>query len=94
MCFSTRKSKTHSRHSNNNYSFRTLTNTATWLTGFTVRVAKAKRHADAVMVRVGQVRGLDKLGNHATDEAADFGRRRVDPAVIDALTNLSGGCRR
>ena len=50
----------------------------------TVRVAKVKGHADAEMVRVGQVRELDYLGNDAADEAADFGRRRVDPGVIDA----------
>ena len=55
----------------------------------TDRVTKVKGHADAEMVRVGQVRELDKLGNDAVDEAADFGRRRVDPAVIDARRNLS-----
>ena len=49
-----------------------------------------KGHADTDMVRVGQVRELDKLGNGAADEAADFGRRRVDPSVIDARRNLSG----
>ena len=42
------------------------------------------------MVRVGQVRELDKLGNDAADEAADIGRQRVDHAVIDACRNLSG----
>ena len=36
----------------------------------------------------------DKLGNDAADEAADFGRRRVRPAVIDARRNLSGVCGR
>ena len=36
-----------------------------------------KRHADEGMVRDGRVRKLDRLGNNATDEAADFGRRRV-----------------
>ena len=35
--------------------------------------------------------GLDRLGNDAADEAADFGRRRVGQAVIDAR-NLSGVC--
>ena len=34
------------------------------------------------------------LGNTAADEAADFGRRRVGPAVIDARRNLSGVCGR
>ena len=34
--------------------------------------------------------GRTKLGNDAADEAADFGRRRVSPAVIDARRNLSG----
>ena len=60
----------------------------------TVRVTKVKGHVDAEMVRLGQVRELDKLGNDAADEAADFGRRRVDPAVVDARRNLSGVCRR
>ena len=61
----------------------------------TVRVTKVKGHADAEMVRVGQVRELDKLGNDAADEAADFGRQRVDPAVTDArrtcLVYVGGG---
>ena len=34
------------------------------------------------------------LGNDAADEAADFGRRMVGPAVIDARRNLSGVCSR
>ena len=59
-----------------------------------VRVTKVKGHADAETVQVGQVRELDKLGNDAADEAADFGRRRVDHAVIDARRNLSGACER
>ena len=42
----------------------------------------------------GQVRELDRLGNNSADEAADFGRRRVGPAVIDARRNLSGVCGR
>ena len=33
---------------------------------------------------------LTGLGNDAADEAADFGRRRVGHAVIDARRNLSG----
>ena len=37
---------------------------------------------------------LPYLGNDAADEAADFGRRRVSPAVIDARRNLSGVCGR
>ena len=60
----------------------------------TVRVTKVKGHGDVEMVRVGQVRELDKLGHDAADEAADFGRRRVDPAVIDATGKLCGVCRR
>ena len=32
------------------------------------------------------------MGNDAADEAADFGRRRVGHAVIDARRNLSGVC--
>ena len=46
------------------------------------------------MVSDGRVRELDRLGNNAADETADFGRRKVSPAVIDARRNLSGGCGR
>ena len=60
----------------------------------TVRVTKVKGHADEEMVRVGQVREIDGIGNDAADEAADFGRLRVDPAVLDARRTLSGVCRR
>ena len=60
----------------------------------TVRISKVKGHADDGMVFHGQVRREDKLGNDAADEAADFGRRRVGPAVIDARRNLSGVCGR
>ena len=60
----------------------------------TVRITKIKGHADEGMVLEGRVRELDRLGNNAADEAADFGRRRVDPAVIDARRNLSGVCGR
>ena len=42
------------------------------------------------MVLDGRVRQLDKVGN----DAADFGRRRVGHAVIDARRNLSGVCGR
>ena len=41
-----------------------------------------------------RAREIDRLGNDAADEAADFGRRRVGPAVIDARRNLSGVCGR
>ena len=34
------------------------------------------------------------MGNNAADEAADFGRRRVGNAVIEARRNLSGVCGR
>ena len=37
---------------------------------------------------------LDRLGNDAADEAADLGRRRVGPAVVDARRTLSGVCAR
>ena len=46
------------------------------------------------MFQHGQVRREDRLGNDATDEAADIGRRRVSLAVIDARRNLSGVCSR
>ena len=50
-----------------------------------------KGHADDGMVLDGRVRELDRLGNDAADEAADFGRRRVGPAVVDVRRNLSRG---
>ena len=60
----------------------------------TVRISKVKGHADEGMVLHGRVREEDRLGNDAADEAADFGRRRVSPAVIDARRNMSGVCSR
>ena len=59
-----------------------------------VRVSKVKGHADDGMILHGRVRREDKLGNDAANEAADLGRRRVSPAVIDARRNLSGVCSR
>ena len=56
----------------------------------TVRVTEVKGHADEDMVREGGVRQLDRIGNSAADEADDFGRRRVDFAVIDACRNFAG----
>ena len=46
------------------------------------------------MDRDGGVRELDRLGNDAAGDAADFGRRRVDFPVINARRNLSGVCGR
>ena len=60
----------------------------------TVCVSKVKGHADDGMVQHGQVRREDRLGNDAADEAADFGRRRVSPVVIDARRNFSWVCGR
>ena len=60
----------------------------------TVRISKVEDHADEGTVLDGRVREVDRLGNNAADEAADFGRRRVSPAVIDARRNLSGVCGR
>ena len=60
----------------------------------TVKVSKVKGHADDGMVVDGRVRDLDRLGNNAADEAADFGRRRVPVHVIDARRNLVGVCNR
>ena len=56
----------------------------------TVRISKVKGHADLAMVLHGLVREFDRIGNNAADEAADFGRRRVGNAVIDARRNWSG----
>ena len=55
---------------------------------------EVKGHADEGVVSDGRVRELDRLGNNAADEAADFGLRRVSPAVLDARRNLSGVCGR
>ena len=60
----------------------------------TVRITKVQGHADDAMVLNGRVREDDRLGNDAADEAADFDRRRVGHAVIDARRNLSGVCGR
>ena len=59
-----------------------------------VRLSKVNGHADEGMVLDGRARDIDRLGNDAADEAADFGRRRVGNAVIDARRNLSGVCGR
>ena len=55
-----------------------------------MRVTKVKGHADDDMVQAGRVHEFDWVGNNAADEAADFGRRRVGFAVIDARRNFSG----
>ena len=60
----------------------------------TVRITKVKGHADEGVVLDGRVREVDRLGNDAADEAADFGRRSVGNAVIDARRNLSAVCGR
>ena len=57
----------------------------------TVRVTEVKGHADQEMVQAGRVRDLDRIGNNAAD---DFGRQRVDFAVIDARRDLSDVCGR
>ena len=60
----------------------------------TVRITKDKGHGEEGMVLDGRVREIDRLGNDAADEAADFGRRRVGNAVFDARRNLCGVCGR
>ena len=60
----------------------------------TVRITKVKGHADDGMVLDGRVREIDRLGNNAADEAADFGRGEVGNAVMDSRRNLSGVCGR
>ena len=57
----------------------------------TVRVTKVKGLADEAMVRDGRVRDLDRVGNNAADDAADYGRRRVPVAVIAPLEMLRFG---
>ena len=46
------------------------------------------------MVREHRVREQDRVGNDRAGEAADFGRRRAEPRVIDGRRNLAGVCRR
>ena len=60
----------------------------------TVRISKVRGHSDEGMVLDGRVGELYRLVNDAADEAADFGRRSVGNAVIDARRNLSGVCGR
>ena len=60
----------------------------------TVQITKVKGHVDEGMVLDGRVGKVDKLGNDAADEAADFGRRRVGNAFKGARRNLSAVCRR
>ena len=60
----------------------------------TVKTSKVKGHADEGMVLDGRVRDLDRLGNKAADEAADFGRSTVPVHVVDARRNFSGICSR
>ena len=57
-------------------------------------MTEVKGHAEEDMVRRGQVRELDREGKNRADEAADWGRRRVSPHVIDARRNLFGVCER
>ena len=56
------------------------------------QVSKVKGHADESMVRDGRVRMLDKIGNDLADRAADFGRRRVPPAIIDCERMVHSAC--
>ena len=60
----------------------------------TVKISKVKGHADDGVVLDGRVQDLDRLGNNAADDPADFGRRRVPVHVIDARRNLVGVCNR
>ena len=63
-----------------------------WLRGMdTFKVTQVQGHDHEDMVRDGRVRGLDRVGNNAADDAADFGRRGVPVAVIDARRNFARG---
>ena len=44
------------------------------------------------MVRDRRVRLLDKIGNDMADRAADFGRRRVQPSIIDLKRQVLSAC--
>ena len=54
------------------------------------QISKAKGHADESMVPDGRM--LDKIGDDLADRAADFGRRRVPPAVIDSKRMVHSAC--
>ena len=56
------------------------------------QISKVKGHADESMVRDGRVRMLDKIGNDLADPAADFGRRRVPPAISDSMRMVHSAC--
>ena len=47
-------------------------------------------HSDKGMVRCGQVREMNRVGNDSADEAAAHGRRRVHERVLDARRHVSG----
>ena len=49
-------------------------------------------HSDKGMVRCGQVREMNRVGNDSADEAAGFERRRVHERVLDARRHVSGNC--
>ena len=58
----------------------------------TVRVSKVQVQADGSIVSEGGVLERDRIGSDAADEAAHFGRRRVDLEVIDSRRNFAGVC--
>ena len=60
----------------------------------TGRTTKVKGRAGEAMVRAGEVRELERLGNNGADEAADFGRSGVHWGVVDARRNFAGVCSR
>ena len=60
----------------------------------TVWITEVEGHADEGVVLDGWVREIDRLGNDAADEAADFGRREVSDAVKNARRTLFGVCGR
>ena len=48
-----------------------------------VQITKVKCHAVDDMVRTGRFRALEKFSDDLADRAADVGRRRLPPQVID-----------
>ena len=52
-----------------------------------------KGYADEGLVRDGRVCELDRIGDNLADEAADFGRRRVDAGVTDVRRIYACACR-
>ena len=57
-------------------------------------ISKVKGHADDDLVRRGQVRRVDKVGNDLADDAADRGRLAAGVHIDDARKDFNFACRK